>query len=138
VDGGNERAFVRLRDAGLDGDREEAYASFVTSTGGRRRVSDWGEKLLVPSDWEEEQVLLPVRQALGSANAGDGRRDCDDRIGKDAYCRKDDVGGNGGVHSVSSADAGADAALDDAPEVDAARESRSRLRLDCCLGRRPT
>jgi hypothetical protein len=100
-------------------------------------VSDW-ENLLLLSDSEETLLLLPVRQALGSANAGDGRRDCDDRIGKDAYSRKDDGGGSGGAHSVSSADAGADAALDDAPEVDTQLERRSQLRLDCCLGRRPT
>jgi hypothetical protein len=79
----------------LDGDREEALASSVTSTGGRRRVSDW----------EENVLLLSVRQALGSANAGGGRRDCDDRIGNDAYCRKDDGDDSGGVCSVSSADA---------------------------------
>jgi hypothetical protein len=95
VHGGDERALVRRRDAGLSGDREEALASSVTSTGGRRRVSDWEESLL----------LLPVRQALGSANAGDGRRGCNDRIGNDAYCRKDDGDDSGGVCSVSSADA---------------------------------
>jgi hypothetical protein len=102
--------------------REEALASPDPSTGGRRRVSDWKETLLLP----------PARQALGSANAGDGRCDRDDRIGNDAYCRKDDGAGRGGVHSVESADAGADVALDDAPEVDAALERRSRLRHDCC------
>jgi hypothetical protein len=133
--GGDQRALVRRRDAGLDGDREEAHASSVTSTGGRRRVLDWGENLLVLSDWEENLLLL--LQALGSS-AGDGRRDCDDRIGKDVYCRKGDGGGTGGMLSVSLADAGADAALDDAPEVDAARERRNRLRPDCCLGRRRT
>jgi hypothetical protein len=47
VHGGDERALVRRRDAGLDGDREEALASSVTSTGGRRRVSDWEENLLL-------------------------------------------------------------------------------------------
>jgi hypothetical protein len=74
VHGSDESALVRRRDTGLDGDREEVLASSVTSTGGRRRVSDWEENLL----------FLPVRQALGSATAGDGRRDCDDRIGNDA------------------------------------------------------
>jgi hypothetical protein len=67
-------------------------------------LSDWEENLLLLSDWEEN-LLLPVRQALGSANAGDGRRACDDRIGNDAYCRKDDGDDSGGVYSVSSADA---------------------------------
>jgi hypothetical protein len=135
VHGGDERALVRPRDAGLDGDREEEYATSVISTGGRRRVSHWDENVLLSSDWEENWLLLPVRQALGSASAGDGRRDCDDRIGKNAYSRKDDGAGSGGVHSVSSADAGADAALDDAREADAVLERCSRLRLDCCLGR---
>jgi hypothetical protein len=131
VHGGDERALVRRRDARLDGDREEAFASSLTSTGGRRRVSDWEESLLLLPVWEEN-LLLPVPQALGSANAGDGRRDCDGRIGNDAYCRKDDGGGGGGAHSVSSADAGADAALDDVPKEDAALGRRSRLRLDSC------
>jgi hypothetical protein len=36
------------------------------------------------SDGKENLLVLPVRQALGSANAGDGRRDCDDRIGNTA------------------------------------------------------
>jgi hypothetical protein len=67
--------------------------------------SDRKENLLLLSDWEENLLLLPVRQALGSANAGDGRRDCDDRIGNDAYCRKDDGDDSGGAYSVSSADA---------------------------------
>jgi hypothetical protein len=68
-------------------------------------MSDRKENLFLLSDWEENLLLLPVRQALGSANAGDGRRDCDDRIGNDAYCRKDDGDDSGGVYSVSSADA---------------------------------
>jgi hypothetical protein len=88
VHGGDERAVVRRRDAGLDGDCEEALASSVTSTGGRRRVPDWEENLLLLSDCEENFLLLPVRQALGSANAGEGGRDCDDRIGNDAYAAR--------------------------------------------------
>jgi hypothetical protein len=86
------------------------------------------------SDWEENLLLLSPT-GVGVANAGDGQRDCDDRIGNDAYCREDDgsgTGGTGGVHSVSSAHAGADVALGDTPEVDSASERRSRLRLDCC------
>jgi hypothetical protein len=46
--------------------------------------------------------------------------------------RKDDGGGSGDVHSVSSTDASADAAIDHAPEVDVALDRRSRLRHDCC------
>jgi hypothetical protein len=63
--GGDVRAVARRRDAGLDGYREEAFASSVPSTGGRRRVSDWEENLLLLSDWEENLLLL-VRHALGS------------------------------------------------------------------------
>jgi hypothetical protein len=40
---------VRRQDAGLDGDREEALVSSVTSTGGRRYVSDWEENFLLLS-----------------------------------------------------------------------------------------
>jgi hypothetical protein len=105
VHGADECAVVRSRDAGLNGDREETLASSVNSTGGRRRLSDRKENLFLLSDWEENLFLLPVLQALGSANAGDGRCDCDDRIGNDAYCRKDDGDDSGGVYSVSSADA---------------------------------
>jgi hypothetical protein len=45
-----------------------------------------------------------------------------------ADCRKDEGGAGGGVRSASSADAGADSALEDAPEVDTALESRTRMR----------
>jgi hypothetical protein len=47
--------YVTLCEAGrkLDGDREEAFASSVTCIGGRRRMSDW-----------EDNLLLPVRQGL--------------------------------------------------------------------------
>jgi hypothetical protein len=64
VHGGDERVLVRRRDAGLDGDREEAIASSLPHA-----------------------------------------RDCDDRIGNDAYCRNGDGDDSGGVYSVSSADA---------------------------------
>jgi hypothetical protein len=56
-------------------------------------------------DAETQAWTEIAKKHLGSANAGDGRRDCDDRIGSDAYCRKDDGNDSGGVCSVSSADA---------------------------------
>jgi hypothetical protein len=77
--------------------------------------------------------LLPVRQAVATASTSDGRCDGHDCVGNDAYYTQSDGGGSGGLRRVSLADAGTDAALNDALEMDTSFEGRRGLRHDWVL-----
>jgi hypothetical protein len=115
VYGSGERAFVRCQKKAWTEIAKKplrrpspALAVAAACRTRRRTYSSQSDKhlLLLPVHRGWRPPVLPTR------------RDSDDIIGNAAYYCKNDGGGSGGVYSVSSTDAVADAALDDVPEVD--------------------